>query len=66
MKSKWQQQRNATQADQLRRTDDEHINEEDKQHLKASDEVEQEMNPGKQSDVPAPKSVRDGKRGSAR
>jgi hypothetical protein len=66
MKSKWQQQRDAIKTDQARRTDDEHINEEDKQHLKASDEVEQEMNPGMKSDIPAPKSVREGKRGSAR
>ena len=66
MKSKSQQQRNAIQADQLRPIEDGHINEEEKQQLKASDEAERAENPGKQSSIPAPKSVRDGKRGSAR
>lgn len=66
MKSKSQQQRNAIQSDQLRPIEDEHINEEEKQQLKGSDEAEREENPGRQSDIPAPKSVRDGKRGSAR
>ncbi len=66
MKTNWQHQKDAINTDQAHRTDDEHINEEDKQNLKASDEAEREMNPGRQSDVPAPQSVRDGKRGSAR
>lgn len=61
-----QHQKGTLNTDQAHRTDDEHINEEDKHNLKASDEAEREMNPGEQSDVPAPKSVRDGKRGSAR
>lgn len=66
MKSKSQQQRNALQRDRLPPIEDEHINEEEKQQLKASDESEREDNPGGQSNIPAPKSVRDGKRGSAR
>jgi hypothetical protein len=49
-------------TDQKFRTDDEHIEEEEKQELKASDQAEREANPGKASTVPAPKSVRDGKR----
>lgn len=54
--------RPVNQTDQTSPTDDPHINEEDKQELKASDQAEREMNPGKQSRVPAPKSVLDGKR----
>lgn len=63
MKSNWQHQKDAMDANQAFRTDDEHINEEHKQELKGSDEAEREDNPGQQSNVPAPKSVRDGKRG---
>lgn len=66
MKSKSQQQRNALQRDQLPPIEDEHINEEEKQRLNASDEADREGNAGGQSNIPAPKSVRDGKRGSAR
>ena len=66
MKSNWQHQKDALNTDQAHRTDDEHINEEDKQELSASDKAEREVNPGKQSDIPAPQSVKDGKRGSAR
>lgn len=66
MKSKSQQQRNAIQSDQLRPIEDEHLQEEEKQQLKGSDEAERKENPGSQSNVPAPQSVRDGKRGSAR
>jgi hypothetical protein len=65
MKTNWQHQKDAINTDKAQRTDDEHINEEDKQNLKASDELEREMNPGKTSSVPAPKSVRDGKRGGS-
>ena len=65
MKTNWEHQKDAINTDQAHRTDDEHINEEDKQQLKASDKDEREMNPGAQSDVPAPKSVREGKRGGS-
>lgn len=62
MKSNWQHQKDAVNTDKKFRVDDEHIEEEEKQELKASDQTESEENPGKQSHVPAPKSVRDGKR----
>jgi hypothetical protein len=63
MKTKAQQQRNAITADHAPRTDDEHISEEAKQQLKASDHAEQEANPGETAAVPAPESVRKGKHG---
>lgn len=63
MKTNWQHQKDAINTDQAHRTDDEHINEEDKQQLKASDQAEREANPGETSRVPAPESVRRGKRG---
>lgn len=62
MKTNWQHQKDAINTDKKFRTTDEHIEEEEKQELKASDETEREDNPGKQSQVPAPKSVREGKR----
>ena len=37
MKTNWQHQKDAINTDQAHRTDDEHINEEDKQELSASD-----------------------------
>jgi len=62
MKTNWQHQKDAINTDHARRTDDEHIAEEEKQHLKASDQAEREANPGQTSKIPAPKSVREGKR----
>ncbi len=61
MKSNSQHQKDALNTDNAHRTDDEHILEEDKQHLKASDQAEREANPGQAATVPAPKSVREGK-----
>lgn len=61
MKSNWQHQKDAINTNQAHRTDDEHINEEDKQELKASDKAEREANPGRKSNVPAPDSVRNKK-----
>lgn len=62
MKTNGQHQKNASNTNYTTRTDDDRINEEDKQELKASDEAEREDNPGQTSKVPAPKSVREGKR----
>lgn len=61
MKSNWQHQKDAINTDKKFRVNDERIEEEEKQELKSSDEAESEDNPGKQSRVPAPKSVREGK-----
>lgn len=62
MKSHWQHKNDANSTDKAERANDEHINEEEKQNLKASDQAERQANKGKASSVPAPKSVREGKR----
>ena len=61
MKTNWQHQKDAINTDKKFRVNDERIEEEEKQELKGSDQAESEDNPGKQSSVPAPKSVREGK-----
>jgi hypothetical protein len=61
LKSNHQHQKDAISTDKANLTDDQHIHEEDKQHLKASDQAERADNPGQRSNIPAPESVKRGK-----
>jgi hypothetical protein len=66
MKTNWRHQLDAHTTDLSSPTDDQRVNEDEKQHLKESKRQAEDMNPGKRSRVPAPKAVRDGKRGKKR
>jgi hypothetical protein len=54
MKTNWQHQKDAITTDQKNLTDDEHVHEEDKQHLKASEKPE----------IPIPQKAQTGRTGS--
>jgi hypothetical protein len=53
MKTNWQHQKDAITTDQKNRTDDEHIHEEDKRHLRVGSEDPDDLPQAKKAPRPA-------------